>query len=46
LTTIGLGVSGVAWVAVPFAVAWLFNGWWLGRRQYEMTVEAKERAAS
>jgi AAA family ATP:ADP antiporter len=46
LTTIGLGVSGVAWVAVPFAVAWLFNGWWLGRRQDEMTVEAKERAAS
>ena len=33
LTAIGLGVAGVAWVAVPISLVWVANGWWLGRRQ-------------
>jgi len=35
LTTLGLGVAGVAWAAVPLSAAWVFSGWWLGRRQEE-----------
>ena len=30
---LNFGISGLAWVAVPLAVAWAINGWWLGRRQ-------------
>jgi AAA family ATP:ADP antiporter len=30
---IGLGVAGVAWVAVPISVVWMVNGWRLGRHQ-------------
>ena len=33
---VGLGVVGVAWIAVPLGVAWLLNGLWLGRRQESM----------
>jgi ATP:ADP antiporter, AAA family len=33
LTTLGLGVAGVAWAAVPLSAAWVINGWWLGRQQ-------------
>src|SRR5690606_10288169 len=33
LGALGLGVAGVAWTAVPLSVAWLVNGWRLGRRQ-------------
>lgn len=29
----GLGLSGVAWAAVPLSVAWVVTGYWLGRRQ-------------
>ena len=35
LTMLGLGVAGVAWAAVPLSAAWVFTGWWLGRRQDE-----------
>lgn len=30
---LGLGMTGIAIVAVPIAVAWLLNGLWLGRKQ-------------
>jgi AAA family ATP:ADP antiporter len=33
----GLGVAGVAWVAVPLSLIWVVNGWRLGRRQDAMT---------
>ena len=33
LAWLSFGVSGMAWVAVPLALAWTVNGWWLGRRQ-------------
>ena len=33
LAALGLGVTGVAWVAVPISAIWLVNGWMLGRAQ-------------
>ena len=33
LSSPGLGTVGVALVAIPFAVVWLLNALWLGRRQ-------------
>ncbi|HET7874067.1 MAG TPA: MFS transporter [Methylomirabilota bacterium] len=32
LGAVGLGVGATAWVAASLSVAWLLNGWWLGRR--------------
>jgi AAA family ATP:ADP antiporter len=32
----GLGIAGVALVAVPLSALWLYNGLWLGRRQAKM----------
>jgi AAA family ATP:ADP antiporter len=29
----GLGLTGIAFAAVPLSAAWLVNGWWLGRKQ-------------
>jgi ATP:ADP antiporter, AAA family len=36
LGLLGLGISGVAWVAVPLSLAWAINSLWLGRRQADM----------
>lgn len=36
LAFLGLGVSGIGFVAVPIALAWIVNGLWLGRRQEAM----------
>ena len=33
LTTAGLGLAGVAWVAVPLSAVWVVTSLWLGRRQ-------------
>jgi len=33
LSSMGLGISGVAAVSIPLAAGWLLNGLWLGRRQ-------------
>jgi AAA family ATP:ADP antiporter len=33
LKNLGLGLSGVAWVAVPVALAWIVTGWLLGKKQ-------------
>jgi len=33
LGILGLGMTGIAIVAVPISLLWLFNGLWLGRRQ-------------
>lgn len=38
----GLGVAGIAGVAVPVSAVWLINGWWLGRRQDRMTGAADD----
>ena len=36
LSTLGLGIAGVALVAVPLSALWLANSLWLGRRQARM----------
>jgi AAA family ATP:ADP antiporter len=41
LTAAGLGVAGVAWAAVPLSAAWVFTGWWLGRRQEDKAKGAR-----
>lgn len=33
LSSMGLGIAGVAAVSIPLAAGWLLNGIWLGRRQ-------------
>ena len=33
LSFLGLGLTGIAFAAVPISAAWLVNGWWLGRKQ-------------
>ncbi|HYB72341.1 MAG TPA: hypothetical protein VED18_03140 [Candidatus Sulfotelmatobacter sp.] len=33
LSFLGLGMAGIAFVAVPLSAAWLLNGFWLGREQ-------------
>lgn len=38
LSSIGLGIAGVAVVAVPLSALWLANSLWLGRRQAKMAV--------
>lgn len=43
LSTLGLGIAGVALVAVPLSALWLANSLWLGRRQARL-VEASDRA--
>ena len=37
LAALGLGVSAIAWAAVPIAVIWLYTGLLLGRRYASMT---------
>jgi AAA family ATP:ADP antiporter len=38
LGLLGLGMTGIAIVAVPISLLWLFNGLWLGRRQDALAV--------
>jgi AAA family ATP:ADP antiporter len=33
VTMAGLGAGAIAWTAVPLALAWIGNAWWLGRKQ-------------
>lgn len=40
LKAAGLGLSGVAWAAVPLSAAWVITGWVLGRKQETRTEEA------
>ena len=35
---LGLGIAGTAWVAVPISIAWLLNGFWLGRKQEHLAL--------
>jgi AAA family ATP:ADP antiporter len=42
----GLGAGAIAWTAVPLAIAWVANAWWLGRQQETRAGEAQERAAA
>jgi AAA family ATP:ADP antiporter len=38
LSAMGLGIGGVALVAVPLSALWLLNSLWLGRRQARLAV--------
>jgi len=40
----GLGIGGIALVAVPLSFAWLGASWWVGRRQEAMAARAAESA--
>ncbi len=33
VTMAGFGAGAIAWTAVPLALVWVGNAWWLGRRQ-------------
>jgi AAA family ATP:ADP antiporter len=46
LSLIGLGIAGIALVAVPLSAAWLLNGFWLGRRQESIAREVEALAPS
>lgn len=35
----GLGTGAIAWAAVPLAILWVGNAWWLGRRQAARAAE-------
>ncbi len=36
LRLIGLGLAGIAFVAMPIALLWAGTGWWLGRNQEDL----------
>jgi ATP:ADP antiporter, AAA family len=47
LSFLGLGMTGIAFAAVPLSAVWLLNGFWLGRKQEEMVTSetpARSRA--
>lgn len=44
LSTLGLGIAGVALVAVPLSALWLANSLWLGRRQARLADTVARRA--
>ena len=39
---VGLGTGSVAWTAVPLALAWVGNAWWLGLKQEKQANPAPE----
>lgn len=43
---LGLGIAGIAWVAVPISAVWLVNGWMLGRKQEQQVKAQAERAGA
>ncbi|MBI2986784.1 MAG: MFS transporter [Deltaproteobacteria bacterium] len=45
LSFLGLGMTGIAFVAVPISAAWLLNGLWLGRKQEAMAASTAESDA-
>lgn len=42
LSFLGIGMTGIAFVAVPISAAWLLNGFWLGRKQEAMAISSAE----
>jgi len=45
LKGLGLGLSGIAFTAIPLALAWLLTGLWLGRRQ-EVLCHRQDQSSS
>jgi len=46
LTALGLGLTGIAFAAVPLAAVWLTLGVWLGRRQAELAGDVTDAPVS
>jgi AAA family ATP:ADP antiporter len=44
LSFFGLGMTGIAFVAVPLSAAWLLNGFWLGRKQEALAERTAARS--
>ena len=42
VTMAGFGAGAIAWTAVPLALAWVSNAWWLGRRQEALASNGPE----
>lgn len=45
LQSVGLGLSGISFLAVPLALLWLGTGLGLGKKQEELRGPAEDRAA-
>jgi AAA family ATP:ADP antiporter len=46
VTMAGLGAGALAWTAVPLALAWVANAWWLGRNQERISGGATGNAGA
>jgi AAA family ATP:ADP antiporter len=46
ITLAGLGAGAVAWAGVPFAIIWVANAWWLGRRQEQLSADERQPVVS
>ena len=46
LAALGLGLTGIAWISVPVAGAFLAVGLWLGRRHAVLAAETERRPAA
>ena len=46
LAALGLGMTGISFVAVPIGIAWLVLALWLGRRQHAMAHDAAPHTPS
>lgn len=42
----GSGAGAIAWAAVPIALTWMGNAWWLGRRQEQRATHQRAVAAT
>jgi len=42
----GSGAGAIAWAAVPVALTWMGNAWWLGRRQEQRATRQRAVAAT
>jgi hypothetical protein len=41
---LGLGLSGISWVAVPLGAIWCVLSIWLGRKQRALAEEKREQS--
>lgn len=44
INSLGMGISAVAWTAVPLGLLWVGNAWWLGREQERRSAESAAAA--
>lgn len=46
LGVVGLGMGGIALVAVPISIVWLINSWWLGKKQERLAAQQAGNVAT